>query len=112
MTDRIKQAVQFLKDGQSFTVNEIRLGIKDNYVYVTGWTSFKQLSDLNKSSAAMELNKIKAEFDFFLNECKELKDFVKGKIMKFNLAFDYGMGSIGICSEVNNIIIWESTIKD
>lgn len=42
----------------------------------------------------------------------ELKIFVQDKVLKFNLAFNDGSGSIGICTEEDGIIKWEIDINE
>lgn len=61
MKDRIKTAVEFLKDGQSFTVGKLKLGAEQEGVLeVTGWTQYKNFENLTKQQSLKELEEIKA----------------------------------------------------
>lgn len=111
-TGRIKTAVEFLMDGQSFKVGDLRLGMNGKYdMYVTGWSQYLNLENLTKHQALKELEEIKNLFKQMLDVSQELRNFVHDKRMKYNLAFNYGMGAIGICSEKNGAVEWETELK-
>lgn len=113
MEGRIKTALEFLKDGQSFLVGELRLGVEiPGTIDVTGWSSYKNFANLTKQQSLKELEEIKAIFYRMVNVSPELKSFIENKSIKFNLYFDdYGKGSIGICSEKDKILAWETDLK-
>ncbi|MGF7232519.1 hypothetical protein [Arachidicoccus sp.] len=109
---RLKIAIQFLKEEQSFAIGNLRIGFENkNTFFVTGWTQYLNLENLTKKQALLELEHIKELFQEIVDSSKELKDFIKEKNIKFNLAFNYGMGSIGVCSEKNGVIKWEVDIQ-
>lgn len=112
MENRIKMAVEFLKDGQSFKVGDLRLGVENpGSVYVTGWSTYNNLENLTKQIALKELQEIKGLFQKMVNASPELKEFIQYKSVEFNLAFDYGQGAIGVCSEKDEKIVWETDLK-
>ena len=112
MEDRIKTAVEFLKDGQSFKVGDLRLGVeKPGCIYVTGWSTHNNLENLTKQIALKELQEIKGLFQKMVDVSTELKDFVQDKSIEFNLAFDYGQGAVGVCSEKDQKLNWEIDLK-
>ena len=43
-----------------------------------------------------------------LDSSEEFKNFIEGKRIEYILAFNYGMGAQGICSEIEGQIIWNS----
>lgn len=106
--DRINKAVQFLKEGQSFNAEDIRLGIERRTIAVTGWSRYSNIMDLTKNQSLSELEGIKALFIRMVNASKELKSFILNKDIQFNLYFeDYGKGSIIIiCSEKQGVVKW------
>lgn len=106
-TERIKIAIEFLKEGQSFKVGDLRLGMsgKDK-MYVTGWSQYIYIENLTKYEALQELEHIKTLFKQMVESSNELKKFIQDKSIKYNLAFYYGMGAINICSEKNEIVEW------
>lgn len=114
MTDisRIKTTLEFLKGSQGFKVGGLFLSRKDNAIYVNGFTSCKDLKNINKRIAIRELENTKAEFNDYLEIVPEFKDFIKNKEIKYSLAYDYGMGSIGICNEKKGVINWEYQLAD
>jgi len=111
-TGRIKTAVEFLKDGQSFSVGDLRLGIERNIINVTGWSQYSNLENLTKHIALKELDEIKTLFQQMIDASPELRIFIVGKKIEYNLYFDdYGKGSIIICSENDRALKWEMEFK-
>ena len=105
-------ALEFLKDGLSFSVGDLRLGIEGkNTLFVTGWSQYLDFENLTRSKAIQEIEEIKNVFMKMVESSIELKEFIQKRSVKYNLAFNYGMGSIGVCSEQNGVIEWESEIK-
>jgi len=113
MEKRIRTALEFLKDGQSFTVGELRLGAeKPGVIEVTGWSQYTNFANLTKKQCLRELEEIKALFYKMVDTSPGLKDFIEDKSAEFNLYFDdYGKGSIGLCSEKDKKVTWEVDIK-
>jgi hypothetical protein len=109
---RIKTAVEFLNDGQSFKVGDLRLGMNGkNDMYVTGWSQYLNLENLTRSQALKELDEIKSLFKQMLDVSQELKAFIQDKKIKYNLAFNYGMGAIDTCSEKDGVVEWGMEVK-
>jgi hypothetical protein len=109
--ERIKIAVEFLRDGQSFTVGSLRFGVVDKFIFVTGWSNHYRLEMINKQTAIKELDNVKNEFTEMKENSTELGAFLGDKEVKFNLAFNYGMGSVPICYEYNGSVFWEIELK-
>ena len=110
---RIKNALIILQNGNSFKVGELTFNAKDKSSFsVTGWTKKTELKNVKKLTALNELKEIKSLFERMTNVSSELFDFVKQRQIEFNLGFDYGMGSVGICSEIGEQIKWETEIKE
>lgn len=108
LTRKIEVAVKLLKNGQSYNFGNIRLGIeKPNCIFITGWTQYSTLHYLNKQIALRELENVKNMFSKLVDLSTELKNFAEGKEIEYNLAYSYGMGSIGICSEKEGTILRE-----
>ena len=112
MRDRIKIAIEFLKDKKSFTVGDLRLGVnKSADIEVTGWSQYTNFRNLTKENSLEELQEIKSLFYDMLKISPELVNFIKGKDIVFNLYFDdYGKASIEICSEKDGNIWWKVDI--
>jgi hypothetical protein len=111
--DRIKTAVDFLKDGQAFKLGDLTLGITDNgAMYVTGWTHYLNIENLTRDIALTELKEIKELFERMTHYSPELKTFTVDKVVKYNLAYDdSGKVGIGICEEVNGQLTWTMDLK-
>lgn len=106
--ERIDVAVLFLKENKSFRVGDLRFGMIDGKnMFVTGWTEYSNIENINKEIAVRELSEIKLLFTKMIKTSLSLKEFIKDKAIKYNLAFNYGMGSYGICSEKDGVIKWE-----
>jgi hypothetical protein len=111
MENRIRTAVEFLKDGLPFKVGALYLGLSEGEILnVTGVSQYIYLENITKQSATKELEDIKTLFEKMTFISSELKNFVSGKKVKFNLDFDYGMGDIRICSEKDGIITWQNGV--
>ena len=108
MKEQIKRALNFLKVGKSFKIGVLKLGVEEpNSIYITGWSNYNNVENLTKQVALNELEEIKILFKNILEESQELRDFLKDKSIEYNLAFNYGQGSIGICSQKKGKIKWE-----
>ncbi len=113
MENRIKIALEFLKDGQSFSVGDLMLGIDSfNCLVVTGWSQYSNFTNLTKENSIQELEEIKSLFSKMLNSSAELKKFTEKKSIEYVLSFDdYGKVSINICSEKNGVLKWLVELK-
>lgn len=79
----------------------------DVQIYVTGWSQHYNIESLTKQQALNELDEVKRLFKAMVDESKELNEFAQEKEIKYKLAYNYGMGSIGICHEEADVIKWE-----
>lgn len=110
--NRIKTAIEFLKEGFPFRVEELYFGMSEgNLLNVTGASQFIDLKNVTKIGALKELDEIKSIFEKMVLASPELRLFLANKKVKFNLDFDYGMGDTRICSELDGIIFWETDLK-
>jgi len=106
-TDRIKTAIEFLKDGQSFKVGDLRLGIERGILVVSGWSQYAEIENVNKQIALRELDEIKTIFQVMKDESEELRSFVANKKIEYHLYYNYGMGSIEMCYEAKGTVKWK-----
>lgn len=108
LKNRIRNAVVILKNNNSFKVGDLtfRAYGKDSFS-VTGWTIKDEIKSLTKQDALNELSEIKSLFERMKRVSTELSEFIKHRQVEFNLGYDYGMGGIGICSEIDGQINWE-----
>jgi hypothetical protein len=106
MDNKVKILLAALEIGRSYKINNISIGVKENYFYVNGWTTERNEKILSPEKALGELEEIKSEFSFLIHENMELAELIKIKKIQFNLLFDYGMGSSLICTEKDGIISW------
>jgi hypothetical protein len=105
--NRIKTAIESLKNGHPVMIDNILIGVKEmNNLYVTGWTKCKQIKDLTRDQAIIELNEIKTTFMHLVDFSSELKNFIQNKTINYNLAISYRTAGIGICSEKDGVLIW------
>jgi hypothetical protein len=113
MKDRIRNAVEFLKDSLPFQVENLGFALdKSGGLEVSGWSAYKQLKYLTKGICFQELEGIKEEFGEMVNISDELREFIKDREIIYYLNFDnYGKSSIIICSEKRGVIKWYIEIK-
>ncbi len=108
----IKTALAFLKENGYYRVGDIRLGIDEEGDFlVTGWSSCFHLKSITRSNALEELQEIKSLFYKMHAESSELSDFIKGRKIKYSLAYDMGKSGIGVCSEQDDIVSWQLDLK-
>jgi hypothetical protein len=106
--EQIRQVITFLKIGKSFKIGNLKIGAeKSNSIYIVGWSNYNNIENLTKKVASKELAEIKLSFKNILEKSEELKEFLKSKTIEYNLAFNYGQGSIGICTEKEGRVKWE-----
>jgi hypothetical protein len=109
---RIKNALILLKDGYSFKVGDLTFSAKDNsHFLVTGWTLRNDLKNITKQTALFELNETKDLFSKMLIVSSELADFIKEREIEFSLGYDYGMGGLEICREIDGQIEWKTELQ-
>ena len=93
-------------------MDDIYLGLdENNFLNVTSLSNYTYWDSITKKTSINELNEIKHLFNRMINSSEELSEFISNKTIKYNLDYDYGMGDIRICSEVNNVIEWHVDLK-
>lgn len=109
----MKIALEFLKEGESYTVGDLRLGISStNGLIITGWSKYLNFSNLTKYNSLEEMEYIKNIFNKMVKTSIPLKKFIGNKTIEYVLCFDDGgKASIDICTEKNGKISWEIEIK-
>lgn len=108
MSNRIETVIEFLKDGQSFYMENLAFEMEGREtVVVIGWSAFINLTNLTKQAAIKEFNDIKSTFNKILEDSQNFRNFIANKSIKYKLCFDDGgKASIDICSEKNGVINW------
>ena len=107
LQQRIKNALQIITEGHYYKVGELTFScIENEHFAVTGWTISNDLKNITQKSALNELHEIKNQFYEMTIVSSELDNFIKGKEIEYRLGYDYGNGSILICSEFNGQLKW------
>jgi len=110
---RIRNALIVLQTQNSFKVGELTFSAKDKSSFsVAGWTVKTELKNMTKRSALNELKEIKSLFNKMAKVSTDLSDFLNQRQIEYFLGYDYGMGVIGICSEIDGKIKWETELKE
>lgn len=100
-------AVHLLADDHPYSVcGLIFRTIGKTDIQVTGCTVKTDLNTITRNSSTEELRDIKKEFAQMLKISPAFKDYMKYKGINYCLIYDYGMGSIDLCEEVNGVITW------
>ena len=107
MRERINIALEFLKLGQSYTIYSLRLGVRNHYVYVTGWSRCINVESLTEQMALDELDEVKELFGYMVKESPALAAFIKDKNVKYNLCLNPVKDFVPIVSEYVGAITWE-----
>jgi len=107
MRERINIALEFLKLGQSYTIYSLRLGVRNHYIYVTGWSRCANIESLTKQMALDELDEVKELFEYMVKESPALAAFIKDKNVKFNLCINPTKEFMPVVSEYVGAITWE-----
>ncbi|MEI6584021.1 MAG: hypothetical protein WCO43_10575 [Chitinophagia bacterium] len=109
---RLETAVKFLMDKLPFKVGDIYLGIDErDFLNITVASRSSALGNITKLSAQEELEDGKRLFNEMIRVSNEFRLFTIKQKIKFNLDFDYGMGDLRICSEIDGIIYWHYDVK-
>ena len=113
LNERIKTAIEFMKEGKSFLVGDLRFGTSElNEVKISGWSNYVNLRNIDRNIALKELMGIKSQFLASIESSPELETFIKDKVIEYVLFLDdYGKGSIQLVSEKNGIIKWTSVLS-
>ena len=105
---RIKTAIDFVRDGRPFTVGDLFFKLDSDVLTVCGVFNSNIESNVTKERSLRELDAIEHLFMRMKNASTDLDEFIKDKTIKYKLVFNYGMGSIIVCSKTNNIVKWEN----
>jgi ribulose bisphosphate carboxylase small subunit len=109
---RIENAIVLLTDGHPFKVGDLTFWAKDNsHFSVTGWTICNDLKNLTRQKALDEMNETKSLFKKMTSISPELTDFIKDRKVQYCLGYDYGMGGLEICSEIDGQIQWVTELE-
>ncbi|HET8656948.1 MAG TPA: hypothetical protein VFL93_15595 [Longimicrobiaceae bacterium] len=108
ITGRIRASVEFVGDGPSLRVGDLRLGMNEaDELCVTGVSRARALRSLTKERALRELRKIREVFDAMVAVSPELRQFVQEYSVRCKLALETEEGAIGICTEKDGAVQWE-----
>jgi len=110
MRERINIALEFLKLGQSYTIYSLRLGVRNQYMYVTGWSRCINMESLTRQMALDELDEVKELFGYMVKESPALAAFIKNKNVKYNLCFNPTKSFTPIVSEYVGAVTWEKEL--
>jgi hypothetical protein len=112
LNHRIKNAIVLLQNGHHFKVGDLTFRCKERkHISVTGWTVCNELKNLSKDKALTELNETKDLFNKMIASSQELADFIKNRQVEYSLGYDYGMGGLEICNEINGQIKWITELE-
>ncbi len=114
MRDQIEIAVKFLKENKSYKVGDLRLWIsQESVIEVTGYSNYIYFENLTRLNCLQELKEIKDLFSKMIAASNDLKKFVSGRSIVYNLDFDsYGKAGAAICTEKNGLVIWLAELKN
>jgi hypothetical protein len=113
MKERIRNAIDFIKGGLTFRVENLGLRLnKSGDIEVSGWSRVVKLKNLNRRYCLQELEEIKEEFREMVNISNELEEFIIDRMVVYYLNYDdSGKTSIAICSEINRTVKWHIDVK-
>jgi len=113
LVQRIKSAIILLTEGHLLKVGELTFCNKEKHIFsVAGCSVTYNLETLTIQKALTELKEIKILFNKMVNASYELSEYIKNKQIQYYLYFDYGMGYLGICNEIEGRIKWETELKE
>lgn len=105
--------LEYLREGKSFDVGDIRLIPTNNSIEVIGWSNYYSFDFLNKAKAKEELEDVKEIFETLTRDWEDLAKFVQNKSIKYCLAYVAGQGAgIPICVEENGKLKWETKLQE
>jgi hypothetical protein len=108
ITGRIRTSVEFVGDGPSLRVGDLRLGMNEaDELCVTGVSRARTLRSLTKERALREMRKIREVFDAMVAVSPELQQFVREYSVRYELAFEAEGEATGICTEKDGAVRWE-----
>ncbi len=103
---RFDLAMERFRSGNSFEFGGVAFSIDQGGVVrcivETSWEADK----VTAGTANCDLDEGEAAFRFLMNESTQFRAAVTGRPISYELAEDYGMGSISICSRRDGILEW------
>ncbi len=108
---RIKNAIVILNECKSFNVGSLTFNCSNNSeLSVTGWSLKNDLTNLTENIAITELDEIKALFKKMTLTSPELSTFITERKIIYHLDYDSGKGAVGICTETNGQLKWNTEL--
>lgn len=108
----LENAVHSLTGGHLYNVGGLTFRTLDNSnIQVTGSTVKHDLTLITRSSCILEMGDVKKEFMRMLDLSTAFKDYIEDKAIQFCLIYDYGMGGVFLCEEVNGHITWSPDVR-
>jgi len=105
---RINSVLSLLPEGHRLKIGDLTMQlIAPNLVQIIGWSRSNALENIIEQSALIELNETIEIFKEMVSASEALNSFISGKQIEFVLAYDYGMGSLHICTEIDGKVNWK-----
>ena len=112
LQQRIKNALIIISENKPFKVGDLIFNSKDdNHIEIIGLTVKNTIESLKTEFVLEELEEIKMLFLKMVNISTELQSFIQNRQIKYSLIYEYGMGSLEICSESNGIVEWQMELN-
>jgi hypothetical protein len=109
---RIKNALIIVAENNPFKVGDLIFSSKNEMHFnVSGSTMKNSIESLTHETVIKELDEIKTLFLKMVNLSTELQSFIKNRKLEYSLIFDYGMGSLGICTESDGKVKWHMELN-
>lgn len=106
--DKFQKLIDNLNAGEFERIGKFHIFLKGNgRIEVRDFLPprYNVISDIPVDRLEIGLKQLKNDFNKMTNQSKLFSDFSLEKGVDFSLNFDYGGGSVTVCSEVDGVII-------
>jgi hypothetical protein len=112
LQNRIKNALIIVAENNPYKVGDLVFSSKNEMHFnISGSTIKNSIENLNHETAIKELEEIKVLFLKMVNLSSDLQSFIKNKKIEYSLIYDYGMGSLDVCSEIDGKLEWHMELN-
>lgn len=105
--NKIEQRTRLIADGVPFKYGNITISTTDSgKLLVTWWTQTIYIENITKEKSERELDQLKEVFAELVDEYDAIESLRNNFEIEFLVSYDTGKAGVGICSEINNELIW------
>ena len=104
--ERFKLALERFRDGHEIVFNDTGFYLNPNGTVECRIQSSWKIENISEERAKEDLAAAEATYNYLIDSSNEFAKLVKGRKLSKVLIDDDGMGSIELCRQENDVLLW------